>query len=98
MSAKKSIFVTAAMTAMLIVIMICLLALKYKVAFFAIGGIFATIGLISTAVSLCGWMMETREEELSPVVVNEEAPEPPQVVMPGEVTATVEEIMKEVKA
>lgn len=90
MSAKKSIFVTAAMTAMLIVIMICLLALKYKVAFFAIGGIFATIGLISTAVSLCDWLMETKEEELSPVVVNEEAPE--------EVTATVEEIMEEMKA
>ena len=90
MSAKKSIFVTAAMTAMLIIIMICLLALKYKVAFFAIGGIFATIGLISTAVSLCDWLMETKEEELSPVVVNEEAPE--------EVTATVEEIMEEMKA
>lgn len=90
MSAKKSIFVTAAMTAMLIVIMICLLALKYKVAFFAIGGIFATIGLISTAVSLCDWLMETKEEELSPVVVNEEVPE--------EVTATVEEIMEEMKA
>ena len=90
MSAKKSIFVTAAMTAMLIVIMICLLALKYKVAFFAIGGIFATIGLISTAVSLCDWLMETKEEELSPVVVNEEVPE--------EVTATVDEIMEEMKA
>lgn len=90
MSAKKSIFVTAAMTAMLIVIMICLLALKYKVAFFAIGGIFATIGLISTAVSLCDWLMETKEEELSPVVVNEEVPE--------EVTATVDEIMEEMKS
>jgi hypothetical protein len=94
MSAKKSIVVTAAMTSMLTVIIFCLFGLGYKVAFFAIVAFFAVIGMAVSAIALCEWLMQTKEDDLSPVVVNEVKPDE----VPEEVTATTEEIMEEAKA
>lgn len=92
MSAKKSVFVTAMMAAMLTVIVFCLLGLGYKVAFFIIVGVFAVIGMSASAITLCEWLMEPTQKEVSSETVaeQEEAPE--------EVTATIEEIMEEAKA
>lgn len=92
MSAKKSVFVTAMMAAMLTVIVFCLLGLGYKVAFFIIVGVFAVIGMSASAITLCEWLMEPVQKEVS----SETVAEPEET--PEEVTATIEEIMEEAKA
>ena len=92
MSAKKSVFVTAMMAAMLTVIVFCLLGLGYKVAFFIIVGVFAVIGMSASAITLCEWLMEPAQKEVS----SETVAEPEET--PEEVTATIEEIMEEAKA
>lgn len=92
MNAKKSVFVTAMMAAMLTVIVFCLLGLGYKVAFFIIVGVFAVIGMSASAITLCEWLMEPAQKE----VASETVAEPEET--PKEVTATIEEIMEDAKA
>lgn len=96
MSAKKSVFVTAMMAAMLTVIVFCLLGLGYKVAFFIIVGVFAVIGMSASAITLCEWLMEPAQKEVSSETVAEPEETPEEV--PEEVTATIEEIMEESRA
>ena len=97
MSTKKAVFVTVAMTAMTVIIMVCMLLLDLKIAFFAIVGVFCGVGMSKAAIGLCTWLSEKPEKEpasLEPVVVGErelceEAPEG--------VTETVEQIMEEMR-
>lgn len=67
MSVKKGIIVTAVMTAMVIIIAVCLLRLGYKIAFYTINGVFAFAGIVATAAMLFFWL--TDEDE--PVIVKE---------------------------
>lgn len=100
MSTKKAVFVTVAMTAMTVIIMVCLLLLDMKIAFVAfcaIVGVFCGVGMVKAATGLCTWLSEKPEKEpanLESVVVgereyHEEAPEG--------VTETVDQIMEEMR-
>lgn len=92
MSKSKAIVVTAILTAMTVIIMLCLLALKYKVAFFLISAVFAFVGLAHAALAFFDWITEEKEEpeDLEPVIVAD--PETQE-----QVASTVDEILAEVK-
>lgn len=86
----KAIAVTVAMTAMLVTITVCLALLGFKVAFFAIIGALAAVGLCVSALSLCKWLSAEKEpEDLAPVVVGEEAD--------PIISSTVDEIIEETR-
>lgn len=94
MSKKKAVIVTAILTAMTVAILLCLLALKYKIAFFLISAVFAFVGLAHAALAFFDWITEEKEEP-------EEDLDVPSVVADPEtqeqVASTVDEIMAEVK-
>lgn len=93
MKNKKAVIVTLAMTAMLIVILICLVLLKSYIPFGVIVGAFFGIGVGSSASALHGWLGADEDIEIPSVVADDAGDE-----VPPEVTATIEEIMEEVRA
>lgn len=77
MKRQKAILVTVLMTIMLIVILAFMLLLDVRIIFFAIGGLFAVVGIVCTDVWLLDWLTEEDEpEELQPVEVAADPVEP----------------------
>ena len=92
MKKSKAVLVTIVMTLMLVVILAFLFLTGVKVLFYIFAGIFGVLGIVCADFWLLDWLTEEDEpEELEPVLCNQENNVPP------EVSATVEEIMDEVR-
>lgn len=92
MTKSKSIFVTAIISAMLVIIAIASYRL-YKPAFIALVCVFSVAGFISVAVKFCGWLQSPAskaEEILMPPISNS-------LFDGGDFTATYEQIKRELE-
>lgn len=92
MNNTKAIICTSGMTAMLVVIMAGLLLLQYTAAFVAIAGVFAAVGMATSAGALFRWLAKPDGDESEPDV--------PAVFsdpVAAEVSDTVDDIIREMR-
>ena len=100
MKIGKAIFCTAAITGMMILILVGLLLLRYTLAFFVIAGIFAALGLGLSSGQLFRWLASEADEDCEPEIPAVFSEDEAQVRGDCKIalySETVDDIIKEVR-